>query len=74
MIPVIVYLYYRKYAVPFFLGHPVYQARLQKQEVTSYRKEKVCGELAEVFYFYKKNRNNTSYTTQHENYYIQNFQ
>ena len=24
LIPVIIYSYYRKYAVPFFLGHPVY--------------------------------------------------
>ena len=24
LIPVIIYSYYRKYAVPLFLGHPVY--------------------------------------------------
>ena len=35
LIPVIIYSYYRKYAVPLFLGHPVYPLEIKLSLVMS---------------------------------------
>ena len=34
LIPVVIYLHYRKYAVPIFLGHPVYIKKKKKKRIT----------------------------------------